>query len=34
MFQTKDLQQIRAQFWQSKLSRIKTDDDVRRFVGI
>ena len=34
MFQTKDLRQIRAQFWQDKLSRIKTDDDVRRFVGI
>lgn len=34
MFQTKDLQQIRARFWQDKLSRIKTDDDVRRFVGI
>ena len=34
MFQTKDLQQIRAQFWQDKLSRIKTDDDVRRFVSI
>lgn len=34
MFQTKDLRQIRARFWQDKLSRIKTDDDVRRFVGI
>ena len=34
MFQTKDLQQIRARFWQDKLSRIKTDDDVRRFVSI
>lgn len=34
MFQTKDLRQIRARFWQGKLSRIKTDDDVRRFVGI
>ena len=34
MFQTKDLRQIRARFWQDKLSRIKTDDDVRRFVSI
>ena len=34
MFQTKDLRQIRARFWQDKLSRIETDDDVRRFVGI
>ena len=34
MFQTKDLRRIRARFWQDKLSRIKTDDDVRRFVGI
>ena len=34
MFQTKDLRQIRARFWQDKLSRTKTDDDVRRFVGI
>ena len=34
MFQTKDLRQIRARFWQDKLNLIKTDDDVRRFVGI
>ncbi len=34
MFQTKDLRQIRARFWQDKLNLIKTDDDVQRFVGI
>ena len=34
MFQTKDLRQIRARFWQDKLSWIKTDNDVRRFVSI
>lgn len=34
MFQTKDLRQIRARFWQDKLNLIKTDDDVRYFVSV